>query len=202
MPSAAAVAGFATENDRDAILQDIERGADDMANTHTPLQTLLDCMAAGNSAQASSSDASSSSSAAGLTSSSSSSQGVDSGDSSGGSSDGSSADSDCRSAVVLAAVAAGHQVYDLHWLQQRAAADPGAPAIVPDSERPFTLTMQNPADGKDYVVAHYEPRVLNFDKAKSAALLAQVGRGEEGVLGCVLHKCQRRSEWWGWQMSC
>jgi hypothetical protein len=50
MPSAAAVAGFATEHDRNAILQDIERGADDMANTHTPLQTLLDCMAAGNSA--------------------------------------------------------------------------------------------------------------------------------------------------------
>jgi hypothetical protein len=187
MPSAAAVTGFATENDRDAILQDIERGVDDMANTHTPLQTLLECVAAGNSAQAASSDASSSSSAADLTSSSSS-QGVDSGDSS----DGSSADSDCRSAVVLAAVAAGHQVYDLHWLQQRAAADPGAPAIVPDSKRPFTLTMQNPADGKDYVVAHYEPRVLNFDRAKSAALLAQVGRGDEGLLGCVAHKCQRR----------
>jgi hypothetical protein len=37
---------------------------------------------------------------------------------------------------------------------------------------------------RPYVVTHYEPRVLNFDRAKSAALLAQVGQcGVERVGG-------------------
>jgi hypothetical protein len=33
-------------------------------------------------------------------------------------------------------------------------------AVVPDRHRPFTITMHNPKDGLDYVVAHYEPQAL------------------------------------------
>jgi hypothetical protein len=38
--------------------------------------------------------------------------------------------------VILAVFAAGLQVYDLRWLQQRAAADAGAAAVVPAPRGP------------------------------------------------------------------
>jgi hypothetical protein len=58
-------------------------------------------------------------------------------------------------AAVLAAAAAAAarlQVYDLQSLQERAAADTDASAVVPDANQPFTLTSQSPADGMYYVV--------------------------------------------------
>jgi hypothetical protein len=154
--AAAAVVGRWTEEQRNAILRDIESGEDDLFNTHIPLQMLLDCTAAADSSavRISSSRTSSSSS-----------------------SSSSSCSTRTNAAALAAAAAAGHQVYDLQWLQDRAAANPGAAAVVPDAHQPFTITMQNPADGLDYVVAHYEPKALGVDKAKNAALLAQVGFG-------------------------
>jgi hypothetical protein len=42
-------------------------------------------------------------------------------------------------------------------------------AVVPDATRPFTITMRNPKDGLDYVVAHYEPRALQHAVAHSGS---------------------------------
>lgn len=72
--------------------------------------------------------------------------------------------------------AAGPQVYDLQELQQRADdAGPGVvPAIVPDATQAFTLTLRNAADGRDYVVAHYEPDALAWGRDKKAAVLCEI----------------------------
>lgn len=64
-----------------------------------------------------------------------------------------------------------NQVYRIEELQQRAdavvvaqqqglAVDNSVRPVVPDSSRPFTLTMTNAKDGQQYVVAHYEPEAL------------------------------------------
>lgn len=60
--------------------------------------------------------------------------------------------SDGSTAVLAAAAAAALQVCDLQSLQERAAADTDASAVVPDANQPFTLTSQSPADGMYYVV--------------------------------------------------
>jgi hypothetical protein len=165
--AAAAVVGRWTEEQRNAILRDIESGEDDLSNTHIPLQRLLDCTAA--TAAAAAADSSAGHISSSRTSSSRTSSSRTSSSSSGNTS--------ISTAALAAAAAAGQQVYDLQWLQDRATANPNAAAVVPDAHQPFTLTMRNPADGLDYVVAHYEPKALGVDKANSAALLAQVRFG-------------------------
>jgi hypothetical protein len=42
-------------------------------------------------------------------------------------------------------------------------------AVVPDANRPFTITMHNPKDGVDYVVAHYEPHALQHSTLLSSS---------------------------------
>jgi hypothetical protein len=42
-------------------------------------------------------------------------------------------------------------------------------AVVPDANRPFTITMLNPKDGLDYVVAHYEPHALQHSTLLSSS---------------------------------
>jgi hypothetical protein len=42
-------------------------------------------------------------------------------------------------------------------------------AVVPDCNRPFTITMHNPTDGLDYVVAHYEPHALQHATLSSSS---------------------------------
>ena len=88
--------------------------------------------------------------------------------------------------VAVAAAKQQHQIYSIEELQQHAAAaaaaiEAGQPrvdeqlrAIVPDSTRPFTITMRNGKDGRDYVVAHYEPQALQYKRAEKAALLCQI----------------------------
>lgn len=74
------------------------------------------------------------------------------------------------------------QVYDMTWLERPAGADVAsgaAPAglsaqelaVVPDATKPFTITQYNPADGQDYIVAHYEPHALAARSSRNAALL-------------------------------
>ncbi|WIA17224.1 hypothetical protein OEZ85_014103 [Tetradesmus obliquus] len=107
---------------------------------------------------------------------------------------------------AAAALPAGHQLYRIEDLQQRAeaveaagkepsrrrqqqgarAVQPAAAAaaaaaaaqeqdlgqglaVVPDSNRPFTITMHNPRDGRDYVVAHYEPHALQHATLSSSS---------------------------------
>jgi hypothetical protein len=50
-----------------------------------------------------------------------------------------------------------------------AAAADQALAVVPDANRPFTITMHNPKDGLDYVVAHYEPQALQHCTLSSSS---------------------------------
>jgi hypothetical protein len=42
-------------------------------------------------------------------------------------------------------------------------------AVVPDCHRPFTITMHNPCDDLDYVVAHYEPHALQHATLSSSS---------------------------------
>ena len=65
-------------------------------------------------------------------------------------------------AVLAAVVMAARQFWQqqqhcrymtcMQSLQERAAADTDASAVVPDANQPFTLTSQSPADGMYYVV--------------------------------------------------
>lgn len=56
-------------------------------------------------------------------------------------------------------------------------------AVVPDSTRPFTITMRNPKDGLDYVVAHYEPGPLAYESGEKAALLCEIFQSRIGQNG-------------------
>ncbi|KAF6249053.1 hypothetical protein COO60DRAFT_1688492 [Scenedesmus sp. NREL 46B-D3] len=104
---------------------------------------------------------------------------------------------DADAAAVSAAAA--HQVYRIEDLQQRAEAaataavaaaaaaagqtldDEQALAAVPDCNRPFTITMHNPCDGLDYVVARYEPHALQH-----ATLSSSSSRHSTGGPACNL----------------
>jgi hypothetical protein len=72
-----------------------------------------------------------------------------------------------------------------------AAVSPGASqwqdclAIVPDNTRPFTLTIHNAADGREYVVAHYEPNALSWNSSQKAALLCEVREAAHTARGLV-----------------
>lgn len=84
--------------------------------------------------------------------------------------------------TALAAAVQLSQVFDLEDLHSRAEAAAAAtaegrqplPAVVPDSSRPFTISMWNGQDGRDYVVAHYEPCALQYCSSKKAALLCEI----------------------------
>ena len=85
----------------------------------------------------------------------------------------SSSSSSSTKAAKLAAASqlpAGLQLYDMLELEQQQ----DGSASVPDASQPFTLTLRNPADGQDYVVAHYEPHALAWRSASKAALLCEV----------------------------
>jgi hypothetical protein len=81
------------------------------------------------------------------------------------------------------------QVYRLEDLQQHAQAVASGlaagqqlnsqeiQAVVPDSTRPFTITMRNGKDGEEYVVAHYEPDALKYGAREKAAMLCQIYQG-------------------------
>jgi hypothetical protein len=83
------------------------------------------------------------------------------------------------------------QVYrleDLQHLAQAAASGPIAEqqlssrqplAVVPDPSRPFTITVRNGKDGKEYVVAHYEPDALKYGANEKAAMLCQIYHGRQ-----------------------
>ncbi|WIA37448.1 hypothetical protein OEZ86_014370 [Tetradesmus obliquus] len=53
-------------------------------------------------------------------------------------------------------------------------------AVVPDASRPFTITLRSGADGREYVVAHYEPQALAHDSSKMAALLCEIFHSRHG----------------------
>jgi len=127
---------------RSTLLHDIAIGTDNMSDTHVRLQELYPELAA-------STDSSSSSSS---------------------------------SYTNKWAAAEQLQVYDMTWLERRAGAEDysGAapaglsapePAVVPDATKPFTITLNNPTDGQDYIVAHYEPHALAARSSRNAALL-------------------------------
>ena len=143
---------------RERILTYVDQGVEDLAGTHVPLSALVPGDAT--------------LSAAGTTAES-------------------SAASDPLSAVVHEVlqgqgVEQQHQVYRLEDLEEQATAGAAAAvadsqhqtsrkfAVVPDSTRPFTVTMRNGKDGKDYVVAHYEPQALRHGRFDQAALLSQI----------------------------
>jgi hypothetical protein len=83
-----------------------------------------------------------------------------------------SSSSSTKAAKLAAAsqLPAGLQLYDMLELEQQQ----DGSASVPDASQPFTLTLRNPADGQDYVVAHYEPHALAWRSASKAALLCEV----------------------------
>jgi hypothetical protein len=84
------------------------------------------------------------------------------------------------------------QVYSLEDLQRLAQAAGSGPiagqqlsnrqplAVVPNPSRPFTITMRNGKDGKEYIVAHYEPDALmKYGANEKAAMLCQVYHGRQ-----------------------
>lgn len=68
-----------------------------------------------------------------------------------------------------------HSLEDLHrraWeadmaQQQGVSLENSQRPVVPDSTRPFTLTLTNGRDGQKYVVAHYEPVALKVGRRNS-----------------------------------
>ena len=173
---------------RNNILRSIAAGAEDLSRTHISLQHLYSDMMPSTSTSSGDGNLSSSNglgSSSGCSFSSSSSV-LTAGSSAGGGS------APLRQVYKIEAlqahaagqvqsVAAGSQAGgDAATAAAEAAAGSRRPlAVVPDATQPFTITQHNPADGQDYVVAHYEPRALAFDTTDRAALLCEVfhGRG-------------------------
>ncbi|WIA37395.1 hypothetical protein OEZ86_014320 [Tetradesmus obliquus] len=65
--------------------------------------------------------------------------------------------------------------------------DEQALAVVPDCNQPFTITMHNPRDGCDYVVAHYEPHALQHATLSSSSSSSSSTGGPAAHLSQIFH---------------